>query len=528
MSEELKRLKNLILEEEINSIAQLKKRIAILEEESNNKEKVIDALYPIMGNMISRYVGESFKDFMYDLNEKMKLMVFIKAFIRKIKAKFLGISEIELLLKDSLIVRIDTIFLIHKESGLLMIDLYRDHTTKIKEPEMVASMLSAIRSFVNEWVAENTKMGEVNTIEYGNSSIYIESAGSCYLAVVMRGTPEFMVKNKISKVLEYIIEIFGYQIGKFDGDITKLDIKEISTTLLTLFDIKENHKKTKGKIPFLSKLVLFILFLIPTFWFIQEYRENLVIEKKRDIFIDNLKDVKIYDMEISKLKNNKISVNGFVMSDNDLENLNFKLQNSRLKIKNRVTSIESSLVTTQIQKEVDKSIKIFNKIEGSDIEYKFDNSLKYISIKGIVADKKRKNSLISIIKNIYGLENFNFQIETLPIFEKQIYFDNNEFKIKDKYKILLDKYAKIMLQYTQYYVRITGYTNEIGSTLVNKKLSLNRAEMVKEELVKRGINRDKFILDSVASEPKEILILSTKKQKELSRCVIFSWELIKK
>ncbi|MEN8147532.1 MAG: hypothetical protein ABFR02_07920, partial [Campylobacterota bacterium] len=122
---------------------------AISEQVKNERDEIVDALYPVMGNMISKFVSESFKEMMLEINQKVQSTFSFETLKRKITAKVTGVSETELLLKDvSSSYVIQNIFLIHKETGILISE--RSLPTKAAvEPEMVASMLTAIRSFAN-------------------------------------------------------------------------------------------------------------------------------------------------------------------------------------------------------------------------------------------------------------------------------------------------------------------------------------------------------------------------------------------
>jgi hypothetical protein len=52
---------------------------------------------------------------------------------------------------------------------------------------MIGGMLTAIRSFVNEWISSSGNTSELDEIDYGRSKIMLEVAGYCYLAVVVDG-----------------------------------------------------------------------------------------------------------------------------------------------------------------------------------------------------------------------------------------------------------------------------------------------------------------------------------------------------
>lgn len=265
------------LKEELNdsSNSEISKLLAPLisssmkEQVHEQKDSIVDALYPIMGNMVSKYVTNAFKNMMVEVNDKLQDTLSAETIQRKIKSKIYNISEAELLIKESNIAKVNSIFLIHKESGMLILDVHKEDNKKIDEPEMVASMLSAIKSFVNDWISNQDKMSEVSEIEYGNSSILIESAGSSYLAVVIDGKSDFNLQEEISFTLSKVILNHAIEISKYDGDPETIKSDDIIKILSTLFYNKSKDKdkdKLENKFPLFSTVLLIFFILTPLSW----------------------------------------------------------------------------------------------------------------------------------------------------------------------------------------------------------------------------------------------------------------------
>ena len=148
---------------------------AIKEQIKNQKDDVVDALYPVMGNMISRYVSKMFEEMLNSINKQIQTGLSFKTFSRRIEAKIKGVSETELLLSETSFSNIRAVFLIHKETGIVLAQAQSD-LNPINEADMLASMMTAIRSFVNDWVEKNETYSELGEIEYGGSKIVIETS----------------------------------------------------------------------------------------------------------------------------------------------------------------------------------------------------------------------------------------------------------------------------------------------------------------------------------------------------------------
>ena len=193
-----------------------------------HRDDMVDALYPVIGNTVSKYVAQALKDLLDSINARMQRTFSFDALRRKIRAHLQGIPESELLLRESIGWEVEALFLIHKPTGLLMGERFADPAA-VNEPEMVAAMLTAIRSFVNDWIARREEGAEINQIEYGGSTIYLEVAGTSYLAVVLKGKPGGKLVKTVASALSELIRTHAGAIGDFDGDRMQLPEAAIRT-----------------------------------------------------------------------------------------------------------------------------------------------------------------------------------------------------------------------------------------------------------------------------------------------------------
>nr|WP_321267133.1 OmpA family protein [uncultured Sulfurimonas sp.] len=74
-----------------------------------------------------------------------------------------------------------------------------------------------------------------------------------------------------------------------------------------------------------------------------------------------------------------------------------------------------------------------------------------------------------------------------------INFENNSFKVDAASEILVQKYADFLNTYNAYSTKIVGYTDSKGSEKYNQKLSQNRANVVKDMLIQRGVSADRVV-----------------------------------
>jgi len=184
---------------------------AIQQQIALERDAMVDALYPVIGSTIAKYFAEVIRS----INDKLESAFSLEGLRRKIRARMQGISEAELIFKESSPFQVQALFLIHKMSGLVIGEAQRDNAL---EADMVAGMLTAIRSFANDCIARTGDMKELDRIDYGNSQILLEVAGYCYLAAVVDGDPPPEFLERLRRSLEKWVVKYGKFISTFEGD----------------------------------------------------------------------------------------------------------------------------------------------------------------------------------------------------------------------------------------------------------------------------------------------------------------------
>jgi len=158
-----------------------------------NKDVVVDALYPILGKMIKKYIAQE----MELLTEKMNNQLsFFSVGKRKIKSFFSGKNEEKLMLDELSSAKIEQVLLIEKDSGILKASL---ENSKTMDEEMVSGMLTAIKSFVED--AFNQKDQNLELIEYELYHIHLQSFATHYIAVVVSGNFSTAAKDKLQDII---------------------------------------------------------------------------------------------------------------------------------------------------------------------------------------------------------------------------------------------------------------------------------------------------------------------------------------
>ncbi|HAN45713.1 MAG TPA: flagellar motor protein MotB, partial [Cyanobacteria bacterium UBA8156] len=213
---------------------------AIQQQITLERDAMVDALYPVIGSTIAKYFAEAIRS----INEKLENAFSLEGLRRKIRAKMQGISEAELIFKESSPFQVQALFLIHKMSGLVIGEAQRENTL---EGDMVAGMLTAIRSFANDCIVRTGDMKELDRIDYGNSQILLEVAGYCYLAAAVDGDPPPEFLDRLRRLLEKWVVKYGKFIAAFEGDREQVPL-EILQGLVELCGFQAKPRRQELRI----------------------------------------------------------------------------------------------------------------------------------------------------------------------------------------------------------------------------------------------------------------------------------------
>lgn len=223
-----------IIEQKINTIKQnFPQEFGKVVNESIDKrlkesqQEILDIIYPVLGQMIKKYVSHQFQLLKENIDSKVKNTFSFKTFTGKLKARFLGISESDLVLSEFDGPTIEEIYLVEKNSGLLCGSYSR---LESEDRDLVAGMLTAIKSFAGDAFRKDNV--ELEKIDYENFKILIQNYYHYYIAIVFSGSFQTKDKDFFSDIAQSFAEKELAQ--SFETVDDKL-VKTLSQKLFTHF-----------------------------------------------------------------------------------------------------------------------------------------------------------------------------------------------------------------------------------------------------------------------------------------------------
>lgn len=166
------------------------------EQIANSQDKVVEALYPILGKMVKRYIQNELALLSENINNKVNNTFTLKGIQRKLKALFTGVKESDIILSELDAPELMEVFVIKKGSGMLLGNYSNQQTL---DKDLISGMLTAIKSFVED--AFQGESQNLEGIDYELYKIQIQNFHSYYMAVVVSGnlTPQF--ENEIEDLI---------------------------------------------------------------------------------------------------------------------------------------------------------------------------------------------------------------------------------------------------------------------------------------------------------------------------------------
>jgi outer membrane protein OmpA-like peptidoglycan-associated protein len=219
---------------------------AITASVQRNPRPLADALFPVMGPAIRKAVAAGLAGMVESLNRTLELALSRRSIAWRIEAWRTGRSFGEVVLSKTLLYRVEQLFLIDRNSGLLLQHVAAD-VEGVRDADMVSGMLTAIRDFVKDSfdVAEQDSLG---ALEVGELRVLIEAGPHAAIAAVVRGAVPHDYRDALVEAVEAVHFQFGEVLADFRGDASVLDGSRpiLEQCLQTRFVAEQRAPRRRG------------------------------------------------------------------------------------------------------------------------------------------------------------------------------------------------------------------------------------------------------------------------------------------
>jgi len=188
---------------------------AIRDAVKNDPHLFVDALVPVMGPAIRKAAMHALRALVQQLNETLARGLSLRALRWRLEAARTGRPFAEIVVLRSLLFRVEQVFLVHRESGLVLHHIVAPGSPP-QDPDQVAAMLSAIDAFVHDAFRQEARLARFHV---GELVGWVEHGPAAVLVAVVRGTAPDHYGDVLREVQERIHLQFRHDLSSFRGEV---------------------------------------------------------------------------------------------------------------------------------------------------------------------------------------------------------------------------------------------------------------------------------------------------------------------
>lgn len=220
---------------------------AIGESVRRNPRQIATAIFPVLGPAIRKAIAEALAGLVASINSAVEHSISPRGLRWRLEAWRTGVPYAQIVLKHALVYRVEQVFLIHAETGLLLSHAW-DPELPPSDPDLVSGMLTAIRDFVADSFARDRDAGGLRRFCVGELTVMVEQGPQAVVAAVVRGQAPDTLLAKLQDTLEQVHLEYAEPLAGFDGDTTRFEsarplLEECLATVVSTDRERDSRRK---------------------------------------------------------------------------------------------------------------------------------------------------------------------------------------------------------------------------------------------------------------------------------------------
>ncbi|MDQ3753136.1 MAG: OmpA family protein, partial [Acidobacteriota bacterium] len=249
---------------------------------------LVDAIFPVIGPAIRRASAAALSGMTQSLNQTLAYSLSPRGLKWRLEAFRTGKSFAELVLLHTLRYRVEQVFLIHRETGLLLQHVVADSGGAVQDADMVSGMLTAIQDFARD--SFNAEQSEhLENFQVGELTVWVEQGPLAILAGVIRGTAPQELRTIFQHALEKIHLRYHGELSDFSGDAEVFESARpiLEDCLDSQFNDDPATQKRKPTLLIVIACVIIAALLALVFFYTFFYLRNA---RRWDAYVERLKN----------------------------------------------------------------------------------------------------------------------------------------------------------------------------------------------------------------------------------------------
>ncbi|MFZ0884505.1 MAG: OmpA family protein [Candidatus Acidiferrales bacterium] len=231
-----------------------------------------DALFPVMGPAIRKSISETLRSMLESFNEALEHSLSWQGLKWRIESFRTGRPFAEIVLMHSLLYRVEQVFLIHRETGLVLSHVVAP-TAASQDADMVAGLLSAIQQFARDsFTPEKTET--LGNMTFEELQIRVVTGPGAVIAAAIRGHAPESYSIAMDEVLEDIQRFYGSALANFKGDAAPF--RSAEDRIAKLLETQYREKAVEKKKPRAAIIAASVVAAILLVWGV--YSTYLLVE----------------------------------------------------------------------------------------------------------------------------------------------------------------------------------------------------------------------------------------------------------
>jgi outer membrane protein OmpA-like peptidoglycan-associated protein len=194
---------------------------AIGESVRRNPREIASAIFPVLGPAIRKAIAETLAGLVASINSTIEHSLSPRGLRWRVEAWRTGVPYAQIVLKHALVYRVEQVFLVHTETGLLLSHAWAPDLAA-SDPDLISGMLTAIRDFVADSFSPERDAGGLRQFSVGELTVIVEQGPRAMIAAVVRGQAPDTLLARLQDTLETIHLQFSAPLADFDGDAAPL------------------------------------------------------------------------------------------------------------------------------------------------------------------------------------------------------------------------------------------------------------------------------------------------------------------
>ncbi|WMP18910.1 OmpA family protein [Thiothrix lacustris] len=226
----------------------------------SNPKHIADVLYPVMGPAIRKSIQQALNEALAHFNQLLEQSLSLRSWKWRFDAWRTGQSYAQIALLRTLIYQVEQVFLIHRETGLLLHHIVSENVIS-KDPAIISGMFTAIQDFIQDSFAVEGD-SNLDTLRLGELTVLIEHGPQAVLALVVRGCVPSELRTLLAETSETVHQQYAPILKAYQGQ--NADFIGIDPLLHDC--LVKKHKIKEKRQPWLAYLLLITIACALSWW----------------------------------------------------------------------------------------------------------------------------------------------------------------------------------------------------------------------------------------------------------------------